>query len=263
MPAKLIAALFVVFVLGLPVPARAEVLPAGEDATLVKVIDGDTITVKVVGSDAEVTVRYIGVDAPELATTRNTCFAAEATAANLKLVEGQTLRLEKDRSDTDRFGRLLRYVYLPDGQMVNEVLVLSGHAFSKAYRPDTRNTARFTAAQRKAQADQAGLWGACRVIGGAALPKPHVAPTAAVDLQQVATPPPAVDGQPVYTKEKGTRVRVTPEHYPCESGQIKGNRNSAIYHAPGMRDYAFTFKNVACFDTTGAAEEAGYRAAKR
>lgn len=51
--------------------------------------------------------------------------------------------------------------------------------------------------------------------------------------------------------------------YPCQPGQIKGNRNSGIYHAPGMRDYERTYKNVQCFDSEAEARAAGYRRAKR
>jgi hypothetical protein len=50
---------------------------------------------------------------------------------------------------------------------------------------------------------------------------------------------------------------------PCRPDQVKGNRNSMIYHAPGMRDYAHTFKNVECFDTEAAAKAAGYRKAQQ
>lgn len=269
MAAKLIASLFTVVALALPAPTLAQTLPEGDDATLVKVIDGDTIKVKIAGSDAEVSVRYIGVDAPEIGNTAkgSTCYAAEATEANRKLIEGHTLRLQRDKSENDRFGRMLRYVYLPDGQMVNEALVLGGYAFAKAYKPDTRNSARFTAAQRQAQTAKTGLWSACRVLNGVALPKPGAAPTAASEQPAMSGPAPTVaaadDAQPVFTQEKGTRVRVTPEYYPCQVNQIKGNRNSMIYHSPGQRDYAYTFKNVQCFDTASQAERADFRAAKR
>ncbi len=98
LPVKLIASLFAVVALSLPTPTRAQTLPEGEDATLVKVIDGDTIKVKIAGSDFAVSVRYIGVDAPETsnAAQRRTCYAAEATQVNRKLIEGHTLRLQKD-----------------------------------------------------------------------------------------------------------------------------------------------------------------------
>jgi hypothetical protein len=68
---------------------------------------------------------------------------------------------------------------------------------------------------------------------------------------------------PIFIVENGTRTRVEPEWYPCERGQIKGNRNSMIYHAPGMRDYAYTFARVDCLDKAADAEKAGYRRAKR
>jgi len=56
---------------------------------------------------------------------------------------------------------------------------------------------------------------------------------------------------------------VDPPWWPCAKGQLKGNRNSGIYHAPDQRDYAKTYDNVECFNTAAEAKSAGYRAAKR
>jgi len=127
-------------------------------ATVTKVIDGDTIVVNIAGS--EYRVRYIGVDTPE-STTRQECFGREAARFNRSLVNGQTLRLEQDVNDTDRFGRLLRYAYLPDGRMVNEVLVREGYALARSYPPDVKYQERLRAAEREARQAQRGLWAAC------------------------------------------------------------------------------------------------------
>lgn len=62
---------------------------------------------------------------------------------------------------------------------------------------------------------------------------------------------------------EGDRERVDPIWYPCDEGQIKGNIDSDIYHTPDGLSYAFTFKNVICFDTPTAAIDAGFRAAER
>ncbi len=109
---------------------------------------------------------------------------------------------------------------------------------------------------------KAGLWSACRVVNGAALPK-VVASVTPTQTTATVAPAPASDGQPTFTTEKGTRVRVDPPYYPCQLNQIKGNRNSKIYHSPGQRDYAYTFKNVQCFDTPSQAEGADFGAAKQ
>jgi micrococcal nuclease len=85
----------------------------------------------------------------------------KATAANQALVEGRTVFLEKDVSETDQFDRLPRYVWLTDGtawRLVNLELVRQGVAFAKSYPPDTRYDSLHTAAQGDAQAAALGLW---------------------------------------------------------------------------------------------------------
>ena len=140
-------------------PAFATPPPYDErKARVTAVVDGDTINVLISGF-YERRVRYIGIDAPEM---RRDCFATEATAFNRQLVLGKDVALERDVSDTDRFGRLLRYVYLPTGEMVNELLVRGGYAVARSYPPDTKYKARFEAAERQAQQANAGLWDACR-----------------------------------------------------------------------------------------------------
>lgn len=100
-----------------------------ETAVVTEVIDGDTINVLLDGRSYR--VRYIGIDTPE---RDEACFG-EATAANAAFVEGQTVRLVTDTSDTDRFDRLLRYVYVGE-ILVNAELVAGGWAESKRYQPD-------------------------------------------------------------------------------------------------------------------------------
>ena len=133
---------------------------AGEAARVLRVVDGDTILVELEGREER--VRYIGVDAPEsVAPDRPPgCFGREAREANRELVEGKTVRLERDVSERDRFGRLLRYVYA-DGASVNEELVRRGYATAVTFPPDVREAARFRALERQARESRRGLWGAC------------------------------------------------------------------------------------------------------
>ena len=123
-----------------------------DEATVVDVVDGDTIKVGIAGTTY--TVRYIGIDRPETVDPNSPVMwmGPEASAANEQLVAGQ-LTLERDVSETDRFGRLLRYVWLstPAGWlMVNEELVRLGSASSSSYPPDVHCQDRFVAAQREA-----------------------------------------------------------------------------------------------------------------
>ena len=102
----------------------------GEVGQVEYVIDGDTIDVLIDGESYR--VRYIGVNTPEL---DEPCYD-DATNANLSLVGGETVQLVKDVSDTDRYGRLLRYVYVGD-LFVNAILVEEGWAETVRYEPDT------------------------------------------------------------------------------------------------------------------------------
>lgn len=101
----------------------------GEQAQVMRVIDGDTIDVLLNGQEQR--VRYVGMNTPE----RDEACYSEARAANAALVQGQTVTLVRDTSETDRYGRLLRYVYVGD-TFVNQQLVRDGWAEVVVYPPD-------------------------------------------------------------------------------------------------------------------------------
>jgi len=126
-----------------------------EKARVSQVVDGDTIKL----SDAK-KVRYIGIDTPETKhpSKPQGCFGKEAAEKNRQLVAGKEVELEKDVSETDRYGRLLRYVYV-DGQMVNLTLVKEGYAKATSYPPDVKYQDLFRQAEKEARQKQLGLWG--------------------------------------------------------------------------------------------------------
>ena len=137
---------------------------------VLNVVDGDTIKV-----ETGETVRYLGIDTPETVDPRKPvmCYGKEASDKNTALVEGKVVELEKDISEKDKYGRLLRYIWL-HGVLINEVLVREGYAQSSSYPPDVKYQDRFVEAQRLARDEQKGLWGsAC-----AATPTPTRIPTA-------------------------------------------------------------------------------------
>ncbi len=123
-----------------------------------KVVDGDTIDVEINGQTKR--VRYIGIDTPEsqLEDKPAECFALEATARNQALVENKWVRLEKDVSETDKYGRLLRYVFVGD-KFINQTLVEEGYASVFTVPPDVAQKDTFIEAQRKAKTEEKGLWG--------------------------------------------------------------------------------------------------------
>jgi micrococcal nuclease len=137
-------------VLCLVLPLSACTSPP-DTARVIRVIDGDTITV-----EGGYRVRYIGIDTPETYPQLE-AFGAEAWQANRQLVEGKEVRLERDLSETDRYGRLLRYVYV-DNIMVNADLVRQGLAVAKAYPPDTKYQDLLAELERQARLAGKGMW---------------------------------------------------------------------------------------------------------
>ncbi len=132
----------------LPVPTPTSEVPAGEEAVVTEVVDGDTIDVLMNGET--VRVRYIGINTPEW----DELCGDEASTANALLVSGQAVTLVRDVSETDQYGRLLRYVYVGD-LFVNEYLVAQGWAEAVEYPPDTAFAGQFEALEADAAA--AGL----------------------------------------------------------------------------------------------------------
>ena len=119
---------------------------------VVRVIDGDTIEIA-----GGAHVRYIGMDTPET-YPKVEFYGPEAKAKNIELVEGKLVTLEKDVSETDKYGRLLRYVYA-DGVFVNGELVRLGYAEAVSYPPDTRYRWQLEQLEKEAKAAKRGLWG--------------------------------------------------------------------------------------------------------
>ncbi len=138
----------------------------GQSANVLKVVDGDTIEVEYGGKSYK--LRYIGIDTPETVDPRRPvgCFGKEASNENKNLVGGKNVVLQKDISDMDKYGRLLRYVYLPlsEGKFlfVNDHLVRNGFAKVSNFPPDVKFTNQFLDAQKEAQENSRGLWGSCR-----------------------------------------------------------------------------------------------------
>ena len=148
-------------------PAAAPITTApavlAVNATLVKVVDGDTIDVRVDGRRER--VRLIGIDTPETKkpNTPIQCFGPEATAFTTSLLpNGAALHLERDVVARDDFGRLLAYVYLAgDGTFVNLKIIRSGYARVLTIAPNVAHAGEFVDAARAAQAADIGLWARC------------------------------------------------------------------------------------------------------
>ena len=137
----------------------------GQAAFVTKVVDGDTIVVQIEG--VEQTVRFVGIDTPETVDPRRPvgCFGKQASNETKELLTNKWVILQKDISDTDKYNRLLRYIYLPleEGKylFVNDYLVRKGFAKAYTYPPDVKFNEQFLQAEQEAREALEGLWGAC------------------------------------------------------------------------------------------------------
>lgn len=152
-------------------PATSGEEPSGHEvATVVRVVDGDTIVVRIEDRvpgegageariGAEHRLRLIGIDTPESVDPRRPveCFGREASAAAKEFLDGEEVILVKDVEERDDFDRLLRYVYVGD-EMANARLVANGYATAFTYPPNVRHADLFVALEREARRNKKGLW---------------------------------------------------------------------------------------------------------
>jgi endonuclease YncB( thermonuclease family) len=128
--------------------------------TVDRVIDGDTIDVVI--SDIVERVRFIGLDTPETVDPRKPvqCFGLEASNYAKNLLNGKKVSLEGDTSQAnkDKYGRLLRYVYLSDGTNVAEKIISEGYGHEYTYDLPYKYQNQFNEAERIAQVSGRGLW---------------------------------------------------------------------------------------------------------
>ena len=125
-----------------------------------KVVDGDTIKVKM---DGELkTIRLIGLDTPEVVDPRKTveCFGQEASNKAKEILNGQKVKLEIDNSqgDQDKYGRLLRYVYLEDNTFFNKWMIENGYGHEYTYEIPYAYQSEFQEAENFARENKLGLW---------------------------------------------------------------------------------------------------------
>jgi micrococcal nuclease len=199
-------------------------------------VDGDTVYVEFADGSEE-KVRFIGVNCPE-STTEKEEFGEESSAFTKEQLLNGTVYLEKDVSETDRYGRLLRYIWLevPNDEseseiqtkMFNAILVLSGFAQAATYPPDVKFADNFVEYQRTAREKEVGLWEIAEVV---------VETTKAIETTKIAE----TTKEPVGT------------HY---VGSVKSDK----YHLPSCR-YVKDIKekgNAIYFDTKEDAEKQGY-----
>lgn len=214
-----------------------------EAVKVVRIVDGDTIEVRLQSGAIE-KVRLIGIDTPE-STTSQERYGKEASEFTNNSLSEETIYIEKDVSERDRYGRLLRVVWLEKpseinesnirGKMFNAILVLKGFAQVSTYPPDVKYSEYFTKYAKEAREAGAGFWSLDTTINS---PSPQ------------------------------TVLKPSPQKTPASNKineKIKGNMSSSgekIYHVPGGVYYERTIAEE-YFDTEEEARAAGYRRSKR
>jgi endonuclease YncB( thermonuclease family) len=158
-------------------------LPDEVRALVVDILEGDTIMVVMDGDPPgrTYTVRYLGIDAPP--NTASVPWGVAAFEVNRKLTSGQVVRLERDQSDVDSEGNLLRYVFLQDA-LLSITLAEQGLARADITEPDNRFQAEILEAEGRAKAGQLGLWGN---KSPTPTPRPVVSPTTAITATVILT----------------------------------------------------------------------------
>ncbi len=164
-----------IFLMVLLLPFLAPASPIFRDRethTVVQIVDGDTLTVQHNGRAEK--IRLIGIDAPESGINNKTKKDAargnedidtitkmgkKATRFVRKIVKpGDPVVIEFDKQTRDKYGRLLGYVYLSSGKMLNEEIVRAGYANLLTYSPNVKYQDRFLKAYREARENNRGLW---------------------------------------------------------------------------------------------------------
>jgi len=171
-PLKLLVALLAIIFLSVAPRLPSLAAPETLSGTLVYVVDGDTLAIRI---DKRLEkVRLIGIDTPEsrvnqrahrqsTASSRDVttivALGKQASQAMRDMVRaGTPVKLEFDVRERDKYGRLLAYAYLPDGTMINEAMLDRGYAQLLTIPPNVRYTERFQSALKKSQSEKRGFW---------------------------------------------------------------------------------------------------------
>ncbi|MBT2605733.1 thermonuclease family protein [Bacillus sp. ISL-53] len=203
-------------------------------AEIIKVIDGDTVKIKMANGNQE-TVRLLLIDTPETVHPSKPVqpFGPEASKFAKQLMPaGSKVEVETGIGERDKYGRLLAYFYV-DGKMVNKLLLEKGLArVAYVYAPNTKYLDELENIQKQAQQDEIGIW----------------------SIENYAT-------SKGFDDSKSKEASVEKPTGSCNNPQIKGNINSKgnkIYHIPSGQYYEIT-KPEEMFCTEKDAQDAGFR----
>lgn len=211
--------------------------------------DGDTIKVEINGK--EESVRFLLIDTPETSHPKlgEQPFGKEAKEFTHKLLSGKTVVLEKDTSETDKYDRLLRYVYTPDGRSVQEELLRNGLArVAYVYEPDTKYVDRYREIEKEAAEKKIGIWS---VEGYAHIGHEHGYHTEVFENDK-------------SKESKASSLKPAPASSTKATARFIASKNSEVFHevgCPGGAD-KISPQNAIYFNTEEEAIDSGRRMCK-
>ncbi len=188
---------------------------------VIKVVDGDTVTVETNG--VRETIRIIGINTPETVDPRKPveCFGQEASSRAHTLLDNQTVTLEADstQGERDKYDRLLRYVFLPDGSDFGKQMISEGYAYEYTYSTPYKYQQDYKTSQSDAENAERGLWadGVCSDATGDS-GTPQEATTTTDTSSQSSNTAPATDS--TTNAESTTATTTTTEAPPTTAPVI-------------------------------------------
>jgi micrococcal nuclease len=241
-----------IFAALLPPALPASALDPGEQLAIVEaVVDGDTVDVRLADGRAE-RIRLLGIDAPEIVDPSKLvqCFSTEASARAHELLDGKQVSVFADPTqDTkDQYGRLLAYIWLPDGAQYNYKMVVEGFALEYTDKTPYYFQADFKAGQQAAQAKQLGLWSPSTCNGDiqrVASTAP-LAPNRSADSGTPPTPLPTAASTPSAGFDPAVYINKG-NAYNCSDFRSQADAQAVLRAAPGDPNRLDTARDgIAC-----------------
>lgn len=248
-----------------------------EEAKVLRVVDGDTIEID--RGRGKEKVRFVLVNTPETVHPKKGAefYGKEASNFTKSQLTGKTVYLQKDTSDTDRYGRLLRYIWIerpssdnPSNEEIkskcfNAILLAGGYANLSTFPPDVKYVDLFRQIERQARDGNVGLWNQPFEIDNG---NKNFNKTSNNSSNKSSNSSNNVVKKTQKKPVQGTgqTINANPKDkaYKYANGMIIANKNSGIYHVSSGRDYKkVSVKNAVLFNTEQEAQSAGFRRAEK
>lgn len=248
-----------------------------EEAKVLRVVDGDTIEID--RGRGKEKVRFVLVNTPETVHPKKGAefYGKEASNFTKSQLTGKTVYLQKDTSDTDRYGRLLRYIWIerpssdnPSNEEIkskcfNAILLAGGYANLSTFPPDVKYVDLFRQIERQARDRNVGLWNQpFEIDNGNKNSNKTLNNSSNKSSNSSNKVVNKTQNKPVQTTGQTINANPKDKAYKYANGMIIANKNSGIYHVSSGRDYKkVSVKNAILFNTEQEAQSAGFRRAEK